>query len=141
MSEIQSHDSEADIRRLADRDELARLLGVELVEGGPGRCVLRMTILRQHLNFHGGGHGGTLFAFADMAFGLASNSRGHMACGIDAHIAYFVGVKEEDVLYARASELNRSRRLGTYRIEIERQDGVRVASFTGTVHITEKPVV
>ncbi|MBF0355220.1 MAG: hotdog fold thioesterase [Alphaproteobacteria bacterium] len=141
MREIQPHDSEADIRLLAGRDELARLLGVELVEGGAGRAVLKMTIKPEHLNFYGGGHGGTLFAFADMAFGLASNSRGHMAFGIDAHIAYFVGVKEGDVLYARGVEISRSRRLGTYRIEIEREGGTLIASFTGTVHVTEKPVV
>ena len=140
MSEIQPGDFEADVRLLAGRDELARLLGVELVEGGSGRAVLRMAVRREHLNFYGGGHGGAIFALADMAFGLASNSRGHMAFGIDAHIAYFVAVREGDVLYAMASEISRSRRLGSYRIAIEREDGTLIASFTGTVHITEKPV-
>lgn len=136
----QAHDAAKDIEMLAGRDELARLLGVELVEGGPGRCTLKMTVRREHLNFYGGGHGGTVFAFADMAFGLASNSRGHMSFGINAHIEYFVGVKEGDLLYARGSEVSRSRRLGTYRIEVERSDGTLVAGFTGTVHVTEKTV-
>lgn len=136
----QKHDAAADVAMLAKRDELARLLGVDLVEGGPGRAVLKMTVAKEHLNFYGGGHGGTIFAFADMAFGLASNSRGHMSFGINASINYFVGVKEGDVLYARGVEVNRSRRLGTYRIDVERDDGVLIATFTGTVHVTEKPV-
>jgi acyl-CoA thioesterase len=134
------HDAAADVAMLAKRDELAKLLGVELIEGGPGRATLKMTVRKEHLNFYGGGHGGTIFAFADMAFGLASNSRGHMSFGVSASINYFVGVREGDVLFARGSEVNRSRRLGTYRIEVERQDGTLIASFTGTVHVTEKPV-
>ncbi|CAA6605389.1 Thioesterase superfamily protein [Rhodospirillaceae bacterium LM-1] len=127
--------------KLLERDQMARLLGVELVEVDLGRCVVKMTFAGTHLNGYGGGHGGAIFSLADVAFAIASNSRGHMAVGIDAHIAYFVGVKEGDVLYARASEINRSRRLGTYRIDIERADGVLAAAFTGTVSVSEKPAI
>ena len=38
-----------------------------------------MTIDARHLNFNGGGHGGAIFALADSAFGLASNSHGPVA--------------------------------------------------------------
>lgn len=133
-------DAAAEVAMLAGRDELARLMGVELVEGGPGRAALKMTVRKEHLNFHGGGHGGAIFAFADMAFGLAANSRGHVSFGVNASIAYFVGVKQGDVLRAEGIEINRSRRLGTYRVDVLRDDGVLVATFTGTVHDTQKPV-
>jgi acyl-CoA thioesterase len=132
-------DPAALVARLLERDALANLLGVELVEAGPGRCVLRMTVRPDHLNGYGGGHGGMIFSLADIAFAMASNSRGHMAVGINAGISYFVGTKEGDVLYARAVELNRSRRLGSYRIDVERNDGTLVAAFTGTVSVSEKP--
>jgi acyl-CoA thioesterase len=98
-----------------------------------------MTIDARHLNFNGGGHGGAIFALADSAFGLASNSHGPVAAGIDAHITYQAGVARGDVLLARASEASRSRRIGVYRIEVVRVDAdareTPVAGFTGTVYI------
>jgi phenylacetic acid degradation protein PaaD len=133
-------DSQAQTRRLSERDGLSRLLGVEYVDGGPGRATLRMTVKPEHLNFYGGGHGGTIFAFADMAFGLSSNSHAHMAFGVNAQINYFVAVREGDVLTANGIEVSRSRSLATYRVDVTRQDDKLVASFTGMVHVTDKPV-
>jgi phenylacetic acid degradation protein PaaD len=127
-------------RRLSGLDPLSCLFGVEFVEGGPGRATIRMTVKGEHLNFYGGGHGGTIFAFADMAFGLASNSRAHMAFGVNAQISYFVAVREGDILTARAIEVSRSRSLGSYRVDVSRADDTLVASFTGMVHVTDKPV-
>jgi acyl-CoA thioesterase len=130
----------ATVARLAGRDRLAALFGVRHVDGGPGRAVLRMTVTADHLNFLGGGHGGMVFAFADMAFGLASNSHGVTAVGIDAHVAFANGVAEGDVLTAAAEEVARSRKVATYRVPVTRDDGTLVATFTGTVYVTGKPL-
>ena len=94
------------------------------------RCA---TVGRAHLNFDGACHGGALFALADSAFGLASNSHGVRAAGIDAHIAYHVAAREATVLLARAAEVSRGKKLATYRVDAERDDGALIASFTGTV--------
>jgi acyl-CoA thioesterase len=98
-----------------------------------------MTVRPQHLNFNGGCHGGTIFALADSAFGLASNSHGPLASGIDAHITYQAGVAAGSTLVARANEVSRSRRLAVYRIDVTRLDQgggeTLVSSFTGTVSI------
>ena len=98
-----------------------------------------MTVDARHLNFNGGGHGGALFALADSAFGLASNSHGPVASGIAAHITYQAAVGAGETLVARAVEVQRSRRIGVYRIDVVREEAgggeTAVASFTGTVYV------
>ena len=125
------------LRALAARDRFMQALGMELVDAGPGRAALRMTVREEHLNFNGSCHGGVLFALADSAFGLSSNSHATVAAGIDAHIAYPAAARLGDTLIASASEVTRSSRLATYRVDVARADGKIVAVFTGTVFITE----
>ena len=129
----------ARIAALAERDGLCATLGISVLAGGPGRAEVTMTVDARHLNFNGGGHGGAIFALADSAFGLASNSHGPIAAGIDAHITFQAGVVRGDRLVARASEVHRTRRIAVYRIDVIRPepDGAEtaVSSFTGTVYI------
>ncbi len=124
---------------LAHRDGVCRTLGISVHSGGPGRAEVRMTVDARHMNFNGGCHGGAIFALADSAFGLASNSHGPLAMGINAHITYQAGVRAGDTLIARAAEVHRSRRLGVYRIDVVRpapEGGeATVSSFTGTVYV------
>ena len=124
---------------LASRDPFPRSLGVEFVEGGPGRAVVRLEVRENHLNCNGACHGGLIFALADTAFGLASNSYGTVAAGIDAHITYHVAAKLGDVLFGTASEVSRGRKIGVYRIEVSTAERVLIASFTGTVFMTDRP--
>ncbi len=122
---------------LAARDRFMQVLGMELVDGGPGRAAVRMIVGEEHLNFNGTCHGGVLFALADSAFGLSSNSHKAVAAGIDAHIAYPAAARLGETLTASASEVTRSSRLATYRVDVAGADGKIVAVFTGTVFITE----
>ena len=124
------------LRALAAGDRFMQVLGMELVDAGPGRAAVRMTVREEHLNFNGTCHGGVLFALPDSAFGLSSNSHAAAAAGIDAHIAYPAAARLGDTLTASASEVTRSSRLATYRVDVARADGKIVAVFTGTVFIT-----
>jgi acyl-CoA thioesterase len=119
-------------------DAFVKLLGAELVAVGPGFAELAMTVRHDHLNFNGSCHGGAIFALADTAFGFASNSHGVVAAGIDAHITFPAAARLGDRLTARSEELTRSRRLATYKVTVAKSDGGIVASFTGTVYVTEK---
>jgi len=127
------------ILRLAARDRFVHALGIRCSDAGPGRASVTLTVAERHLNFNGTCHGGVIFALADTAFGLASNSHGAVAAGIDAHITYQVAVQAGDVLTAYAIEITRSRRLGVYRVDVTRADGTPVSSFTGTVYVTSQP--
>lgn len=126
------------VAQLAARDRFARSMGVSFVDGGPGHARVAMTVGEQHLNFNGTCHGGAIFALADAAFGLASNSHGAIAAGIDAHITYQAAAGLGDELTASAVEVSRSRKLAVYRIDVARADGTMVSSFTGTVYITTR---
>ncbi|MBI2319129.1 MAG: hotdog fold thioesterase [Betaproteobacteria bacterium] len=92
-----------------------------------------------HLNFMGTCHGGAIFTLADTAFGLASNSHGPVAAGIDAHVTYHLPVKLGEVLTATAAEVSRSRKLAVYRVDVTREDGALTSVFTGTVYISSRP--
>ena len=49
-------------------DRASQALGMEIVEIGPGRAVLRMTVRDDMVNGHAIGHGGLTFSLADSAF-------------------------------------------------------------------------
>jgi acyl-CoA thioesterase len=98
-----------------------------------------MTVAAHQVNFNGSCHGGVVFSLADTAFGLASNSHGVIAAGIDAHITYQQATHAGDKLVARAVEVSRSAKLAVYRVDVSRGDGAAISSFTGTVYITAQP--
>lgn len=135
-------DTETDVRRrlerLAGRDAWLKHLGITLLEAGPGRVGIEMTVRDEHINFNGTCHGGVLFSLADTAFGLASNAHGVIAAAVHADIAFCAAVAAGERLVAEAVEISRSRRVGTYRVTVRRGKQV-VAAFTGTVHITQRP--
>ena len=120
-------------------DPFAQANGIDCVGAGPGRATARMTVRESHLNFNGACHGGAIFTLADTAFGLASNSHGVVAVGINAHITYQIAAKLGDVVVATAIEVSRSAKLAVYRVDVTREDSAVIASFTGTVYITSKP--
>jgi phenylacetic acid degradation protein PaaD len=127
------------VRRLAGRDPFVAGLGIRCVDAGSGHAAVAMTVTPAHLNFNGTCHGGAIFSLADTAFGLASNSHGMIAAGIDAHITYHVAAQAGDTLTASAIEVSRTRKLAVYRVDLARADGTLIASFTGTVYITTRP--
>jgi phenylacetic acid degradation protein PaaD len=127
-----------DFFELAKRDVFASGMGIELMEASPGRAVARVTVGKQHLNFNGLCHGGLTFTLADLAFGVACNSHGLMAGGVDVHMAYAKPAQAGDVLTATAIEISRSSRLGQYRIDVVRGDGALVAAMTGTALVSGK---
>jgi acyl-CoA thioesterase len=117
-------------------DAYARSLGVELVSVSDDEIVVEMEVRPEHLNFLEVGHGGMVFSLADCAFSLGSNAAGDRAVAIDTHLVLTAASNPGDRLRASVTEASRGRTLGTYRVDITRQDGRKVGLFTGTVHIT-----
>ena len=82
-----------------------------------------MTVDARHLNFNGGCHGGAIFALADSAFGLASNSHGPVAVGHRRAHHLPGGGRAPATRWSRApSKSQRSRRIGVYRIDVVREE-------------------
>ena len=134
-----SADAAERMKRYLARDPYPVSLGVECLDGAPGRAVVCMQVTERHLNHNGTCHGGAIFSLADTAFGLASNAYGVAAAGIDVHITYIAAAKLGDVLTATAIEVSRNRKLGIYRIEVTNAENVLIAGFTGTAYITSRP--
>ena len=126
------------LRAFCEADPFQRLTGIEFVESGPGTATMRMRVSPQHLNFNGTCHGGAIFTLADCAFGVAANQYGVIAAGIDTHLTFQVAAVEGDMVTARSTEVSRTARLAIYRVDVTRQDGAHISSFTGTVYITKR---
>jgi phenylacetic acid degradation protein PaaD len=121
-----------------------RLVGVEVLDWEPGRARTRLVPRAEQTNVHGFVHGGALFALADTAFEVACNSYGRVCVGLDVSIHYAAPTQAGETLVAEASELSRSRRVASYRVEVAGEDGrprctaLAVAFRTGRWHLGEE---
>lgn len=120
-------------RKIFSQDRYAALSDIEIVDAGTGYCSARMRIDDKHLNSVDIVHGGALFTLADLAFAVASNSRGQVALAINAHISFLHAVSG-GTLTAVAAEVEEPGRLGTYQVTITDQSNNKIAVFTGMVY-------
>jgi len=121
--------------QFTERDGYMQALGADLVEIGRGHAIVRMPVRQGNLNFNGTCHGGAIFSLADCAFGVAANSYGTLAAGIDVHITYNAAARLGDTLTATATEVSRSRKIAVYEVVVRGDTAGHIASFTGTVYI------
>jgi len=70
----------------------ARLLGMEILEAGPGWARVTMDATGKE-NFLGVAHGGAIFALADQAFAAAANRGGVLQVAVSVHIHYLAPAK------------------------------------------------
>ena len=127
------------VETLFARDGVAKAMGLELLDSGEGRATVALDIREDHLNFNGTCHGGIIFSVADMAFGLAANSHGVVAPAINASIINHASAGDSDRLTASATETSRSKRMASYLVNVVLGDGRKVATFTASVFVTNKP--
>jgi acyl-CoA thioesterase len=118
----------AEAMRRADR--AAEGAGVRLLDVGPGRARVGLTVQDRHVNGHGICHGGYVFLLADAALAYASNSRGVSAVAAGADIAFLRPVPLGAELVAEAVELALTGRSGLYDVSV-RMGGAAVAEFRG----------
>src|SRR5690554_5147847 len=127
---------------------LADTLGFQQLLLERDHALLRAVVGAGHTNVHGTGHGGFVYALADEAFALASNSGDADAVALSVHMDYFRAVRPGDALVAEARAEHVGRRVATYRVEVRlagegesagANGGANggadvVALFTGTVY-------
>ena len=111
-------------------DAASRALGMRLVEVGPGRATLRMTVRADMVNGHAIGHGGLTFTLADSAFAFACNSYNRRTVAAGAEIRFLAPTRQGDRLVAEAVERSREGRDGVYDVTVRCGDTV-VAEFVG----------
>lgn len=111
-------------------DAASRALGMRIVEVGPGRAVLAMTVREDMVNGHAIGHGGLTFALADSAFAFACNSYNRRAVAAGAEIRFRAPTRLGDELVASAFERSTEGRDGVYDVTVTVEETV-VAEFVG----------
>lgn len=114
-----------------ERDAAARALGIQLVEAGPGRATLQMTVRADMLNGLDTCHGGIIFTLADAAMALASNSHNERAFAVNADIDWLSPVALGTVLTATASQTVVRGRTAVNDVTVTDEAGTIVATFRG----------
>lgn len=123
-------------------DDASRAMGMELVDVGPGRARLRMTVRDDMVQGHRTCHGGALFTLCDSAFAFACNSGGEVTVASSAEITFVAPAHAGDVLVADAVEEARYGRSGLTRVRLTREpDGGLVALFTGRSRSLGRPLL
>ncbi|OZM58592.1 phenylacetic acid degradation protein PaaD [Lottiidibacillus patelloidae] len=115
-------------------DPFARSLGMSITSVEEGFAKLSMTVDDSMVNFHGAMHGGVIFALADSAFALASNSYGSVAVGINVSMNFIKAAMPGDKLIAEASEVSKNFKLGIYQMKVKNESGDLIATAEGMVY-------
>ena len=121
------------LKAFFENDRFAALTGVEILEAGAGYCKAKLEIADKHLNAAGVVQGGAIFTLADLAFAVASNSRGQLALAVNVNISFLKG-KSSGALFATATELADPKRIGAYDVLVTDDDGDLIARFNGLVY-------
>jgi len=102
---------------------LLALLGIELDAWEPGSARLHLSPAPQHANLGSAVHGGILFALADAAFEVACNGYGRVCVALETACHYSSAAPLGESLVAEATEVSRSRRTASYRMEVRGEEG------------------
>jgi acyl-CoA thioesterase len=112
-------------------DNASRGLGMELLEVGPGRARVAMTVTATMVNGHGICHGGFIFTLADSAFAFACNSYGQRAVAQDCFVTFIAPARRGMRLIAEAVERHRGERNGLYDMTVRDEAGTLIAEVRG----------
>jgi acyl-CoA thioesterase len=130
-------------RRCADvmwaGDSASRALGMRIVEVGPGRAVLAMTVRADMVNGWGRAHGGLVASLADSAFAFACNSRGTVTVAAGFDVTFLRAAHAGDELVATAVERAVAGRSGVYDVTV-RAGGDTVAELRGRSRSLGRPI-
>jgi len=117
---------------------LLRHLGGRLAAWGPGWAEVRLPTKPPHANLVGTVHGAVVTAVADAAFEAACNSWGRIAVAASLSASFTAPAPLGTSLVATATEVSRSRRAASYRIDVVDGDGVLVAWLQALAHRTSR---
>jgi acyl-CoA thioesterase len=122
-------------------DQASRLLGMEIVEVGPGSATVSMVIRPDMVNGWEVCHGGFIAALADTAFAFACNSHGEVTVAAGFEITFLESARAGDTLLAAASERASRGRTGIYDVTVTRTaDSTTIAEFRGRSHSLGRPI-
>ncbi|THB66283.1 MAG: hydroxyphenylacetyl-CoA thioesterase PaaI [Spirochaetaceae bacterium] len=131
-------DSAAVRKFFEENDQMAKLLGCEIVDIGEGSASVRMPVRRELLNGVGTLHGGALFSMADYAFAIAVNSHGKVAVALTCSVSFLQPGRLGSVLLADAKTVAVTNRTALIEVRISDEKGQLIGSFQGTAYRSSK---
>jgi uncharacterized protein (TIGR00369 family) len=134
------------LQAMLQETPLYRLLGIEVVEQGPGLAVVQMPVRKEAFNESGNLHGGAVATFIDLAAGMAVARGSGFDPGqealvtIDMHVRY-LGRPHGDMVYARARVINAGRLLIIVDCQVtDREDRIIAAADLSMMVRQRKPL-
>ncbi len=116
------------LQKAVDNEPFARALNLKLVEIDEGTSAVEMVFDPVSMgNIFNMAHGGVIFALIDEAFETACNAYGTVAVALNMNITYIASPTPGSRLRAEAKEVSRTRKIGTYEIKVNDQDGKLIA--------------
>jgi acyl-CoA thioesterase len=128
------------LKKRARQERYANLIGITLVELGPGRAVVEMKPREDHSNIFGTVHGGAIFSLIDAAFEFSCNAHGTVAVALSMTLTYHNPPEPGSTLRAESQEIHRSRKTATYEIKVRDRNDVLIASCQALAYRKEVPL-
>ncbi len=122
-------------REVVGKDPMARHLGIEVLEVREHFARLGLEVKAEYLNALGRAHGIIIYALADQAIAVASNTGDDSAVVLESKINFLNGVPEGTRLEAVATPVMRKRTIALWNVEIRVQSaGLLVAACQGMTY-------
>ena len=128
--------SEIVLQGMYANDAFSQWMGMEVVDVQLQSATVRMTVRSEMTNGFGIAHGGITYSLADSTFAFACNSEGVQAVSVETSISHLARVSAGDILTAKATLVQRSRKIGRYAVQVYNQKEELVADFKGTCYYT-----
>lgn len=125
---------------LNSNDRFAAGCGARIVEVAPGSAVAVMEVTPAHLNAGNVCQGGAIFTLADLVFAALVNQGENLTFAINSTIYYHVSARVGDMLRAEGRLSCNHHRVPSAEVEIQNQDGIRIATFTGQAYTGRNPI-
>jgi len=123
-----------------EKEPFAKKFGFRLLDIEEGYSKVEMDLTPDMENLWGNAHGGAIFALADEAFEIASNSYGEVAPRLTMSITYVSSPSLGSRLVAEAKEISKTVDTAAYEIKVFDDQCQLIASCQGLVYRTEKPL-
>jgi len=120
----------AELKKKANSEPIALLLGLRMLELTPGRATASIELKEPFDNFHGITHGGIIMTLADFAFGSACNSLAFPSVAAQFNMSFIAAASKGDTLTADAVMLHSGKRAGICEIAVTNQNGRLIAKAT-----------
>ena len=120
------------VERMMAADTMSQWLGIEVLESAPGVCRCSLKVREDMVNGFGIAHGAITYALADSTLAFAVNAQGRHAVSVTSTIQHLAPVMLGDTLHAEAILRAEGGRIVHVDVEVQNQEGTRVAWLTAT---------